>query len=689
MQKTGQKKQSRKLSARIILLVTTMSFIVAVVISVFLSIYQYRKEISETFKRIEVSVNINSEGLATSLWNLDSNLVQKNIEGFLNIPGVKHVSVTGESLPEISTGAKPTKGTFVRWEKKIEFRESPDSKGVPIGNLILLVSEEEVYRSILYTILTIFLTNLLLGTMISVVLFMILDRVFIKHLTSISEFVTNSDFTKKTADLTLKKHNSDDELDRLAGSVNKLKDKYFNVLLDVTHQMQALSEAKQKAEEAATAKSKFLSVMSHEIRTPLNSIIGIADLLSETKLTDEQKRYVSTFQKASNSLMHLVNDILDYSKLTVAKVELENVQLSLKDFLVDVEQLIGPNAMLKKLYFRIECNRPDIYILGDSMRLRQVILNLLSNAIKFTQVGGVTLAVIVDDVDNETVAIRFEIKDTGIGISSDKLEIIFDEFRQVDSSTTRNYGGTGLGLSISKKIINLMGGDLKVTSEVNKGSKFYFEIMAQTVQPERIVIKDTPVATLSPAGDARAVAQASIVASPVSSPLVAEEKFNHIESPKPEDVAKAVVAEVQNTVASGSGAQVKILIVDDVEDNHALIEAFLGNAPGIHMEHAFNGQEAVEMCMKQTYDLVFMDIRMPVMDGHTAVTEIRKNEVAGVNANRNHLPIIVISANNYSEDIEKSLSVGADEHLGKPVLKATIFAKIKKYAPAWESSASA
>ncbi|HND84491.1 MAG TPA: hypothetical protein PLU50_01735, partial [Pseudobdellovibrionaceae bacterium] len=160
MQKIGRKRHSKKLSARIILLVTTMSFIVAVVISVFLSIYQYRKEISETFKRIEVSVNINSEGLATSLWNLDSNLVQKNIEGFLNIPGVKHVSVTGESLPEISTGAKPSKGIFVRWEKKIEFRESPDSKGVPIGNLILLVSEEEIYRSILYTILTIFLTNL-------------------------------------------------------------------------------------------------------------------------------------------------------------------------------------------------------------------------------------------------------------------------------------------------------------------------------------------------------------------------------------------------------------------------------------------------------------------------------------------------------------------------------------------------
>lgn len=662
-------KNSRKLSARIILLVTTMSFIVAVVISVFLSIYQYKKEISETFKRIEVSVNINSEGLATSLWNLDSNLVQKNIEGFLNIPGVKHVSVTGESLPEISTGNKPTNGQFVKWEKKIEFKETPESKGIPIGTLNLLVSEEEIYRSILYTILTIFLTNLLLGTMISVVLFMILDRVFIKHLLSISEFVTNSDFTKKTQDLQLKKHFSDDELDRLVISVNRLKDKYFNVLLDVTHQMQALSEAKQKAEEAATAKSKFLSVMSHEIRTPLNSIIGIADLLSETKLSDEQKRYVSTFQKAGNSLMHLVNDILDYSKLTVAKVELEQTRLSLQDFLNDIEQLIGPNAMLKKLFFKIDCNRSDIFVIGDSMRLRQVILNLISNAIKFTQVGGVTLSVIVDEIDKEHVAIRFEVKDTGIGISPEKLDIIFDEFRQVDSSTTRNYGGTGLGLSISRKIIDLMGGDLKVTSELNKGSKFYFEVMLLLAEPQQV-----PVAAAVAADQGKA--------------LSAKETFNHVDVPKPADVAKVVVAQAIGTQTKAG--KVKILIVDDVEDNHALIEAFLSNAPGIHMEHAFNGQEAVDMCVKNDYDLVFMDIRMPVMDGHTAVTEIRKNEKAGQCAVQGkHTPIIVISANNYSEDIEKSLSVGADEHLGKPVLKATIFAKIKKYSPTWDSTASA
>ncbi len=398
----------------------------------------------------------------------------------------------------------------------------------------------------------------------------------------------------------------------------------FAAARDITERKQVEAELKQAravAESASRSKSDFLASMSHEIRTPMNAIMGIADLLAQTELTDEQDKYVQIFRRAGDNLLNLINDILDLSKVEASQLELEQTGFLLGDLVEKVVEMVAPRAHEKglSLTFEIAPGTPTD-LLGDPTRLRQVLLNLLGNAIKFTEVGQVTLRVQPDGNPATPAALRFTVADTGIGIPHEKLARIFERFTQADSSTTRRFGGSGLGLTISRRLVELMGGRIWVESELGEGSVFAFaapfEIWAPQNRPEILPV----------GADAR-------------TPLPA----------------------------------LNILLVEDSPDNCTIIMAYLADTP-YRISIAPTGAIACDMFFTGDYDLVLMDRQMPVMDGLTATRAIRTWEKDN---GRAPAPIIALTASALKGDRETCLAAGCTAFLTKPIKQDVLLRAIR------------
>ncbi len=391
---------------------------------------------------------------------------------------------------------------------------------------------------------------------------------------------------------------------------------YIVYARDLTKAKQMLKDielSREAAEQSAKAKSEFLANMSHEIRTPMNGILGLLHLLNGTELQAEQKSYVSKTLYSANNLLRIINDILDFSKIEAGKLEIEATPFSIYQVCKEVQDLYSVAAREKGLKFILtQADLPVTHVLGDSLRLRQILFNLVSNAIKFTQQGRVELAVEVLEYTEESITCQFSVSDTGIGLNKEQSQRLFSAFSQADSSVTRKYGGTGLGLAISLQLARMMRGDMWVESIEGQGSRFYCKASFKMC---------------------------------------------------PENLLPTAESCEQENLAQGTG---HLLLVEDNEINQLIAEELLRSV-GYTVDTANNGQEALDMLDKKPYDLVLMDIQMPIMDGLTATVKIREQERFKA------LPVVAMSAHAMSGDKDNSIAHGMNDHITKPIVPEILY----------------
>jgi signal transduction histidine kinase/CheY-like chemotaxis protein len=505
--------------------------------------------------------------------------------------------------------------------------------------------------------------------------------------------------------------------------------------------MQAV-RAREEAETANRSKSAFLAMMSHEIRTPMNGVIGMASLLSSTKLTEEQKEYTDTIQNCGESLLVVINDILDYSKIESGKMELEHRDVDVRNCIEEVLDVFATKAAESgvDLIYEIDYSVPS-QIIGDSVRLRQVLMNLVGNSVKFTSQGEIFVGVTASEISAERAVLNFEVRDSGIGISPDKMDRLFKPFSQVDSSTTRKYGGTGLGLVICERIVGLMGGSISVESKVGAGTTFTFSIHANISHTSRmyvrpntakmegrkvLVIDDNsssrtilknqlelwklvvvlassakaglemvnkhrdfdlvivdmqmpemngveftrelkkrdsgvPVILLSSIGDDKQL-HTDLFSSVLSKPVRQNTLHKHIHDQLA--VSKVHMMTPNPDAVDGisnmaSRLPMKILIVEDNPINYRVTERVLSKM-GYKASVVTNGQQGVDITLQHHFDIILMDVQMPVLDGMDATRMIRSR--GGLQ------PVIVaMTANAMQGDREECIKAGMDDYISKPV----------------------
>lgn len=454
---------------------------------------------------------------------------------------------------------------------------------------------------------------------IALLVLLVLQRFISSFVVGPIEAVTK-DILSKSEKNTGEKHDSGDELEQLTLAFDELVE-------EITERDESLKKAKNVAEAANHAKSAFLANMSHELRTPMNGIIGLSDLLKDSDSMDDKTEYARAIHESATSLLNILNDLLDLSKIEAGQLKLECIDFDLKEELARLIHLLRPVASAKGLVidFSFDATSREFWVKGDPTRVRQIIINLVGNAIKFTEKGSVQLAVYPKEIDGEW-QIMLEVIDTGIGISHDKKDHIFEKFSQADSSTTRKFGGTGLGLSICRELAMLMGGSIEVDSIEGKGSTFRVKFGFEKGVPQ-------------------------------------EAKKNKT------DLAAALTSAVDDL------SEKVVLVVDDHPVNRLFAEKLLKKMGIEQIVIASDGVEAVESYQNKTIDLVLMDCQMPNLDGYGATEQIRLYEKqTGV-----HVPIVAMTAHALKSEEEKCKDAGMDDYLSKPYTPEQLQEKLEHW----------
>ncbi len=502
-------------------------------------------------------------------------------------------------------GYKPNDGKMLEVYRPIKLKEEL------IGSVFVASDLKELDQRTRKFILTSFII-LLFSLLVSYLITLKIQRVISDPILELAkvekEISENHDYSIRI---------SDDRKDEL-GSLTRA----FNEMLDqIERQNIELVKAKDVAVQSEKAKESFLANMSHEIRTPLNAILGLSELMNQGKVDVTHKRYLEGITSSGEQLMSIVNDILDFSKIQAGKFTFEKIGFNVSKVVENILNTFTFRLKEKNLFleFEVEESIPPV-IIGDPVRLIQILTNLINNAIKFTNNGSIKVNCKLNKWSAERVIIEFSVTDSGIGIAEDKLDHIFNSFTQADTTTSRVYGGTGLGLAICKNLVELQGGKIGVKSEINKGSQFFFTIPFKEGTPEDLK-HNTP------------------------------EQETHVE-------------------LDG----MHILCVDDYTMNQTLVITMLEKY-NITVDVASNGQEGVEKLLKNSYDAILMDIQMPVMDGIQASEKIRTLEDEA----KRTVPIIALTANAIKGEEKKFFDAGMDDYLLKPFKIRELVSKLSKY----------